>query len=531
MIDHTKPNVIVYGDNQNLNIKQLVWALLSGRDFLLVTPENEAELREQMLHCALLILHIDSTSSPLCQLADELASDPTFVGGLLAIGQNLSAADRLKLLSFGFESAFNYEMLEDPLFRAALIRKFDKAVTRIENKSQQEEYHRFRAALSASPDAFVIFDENNKLFFASDHYVRAYPVNGDKIYKGMDVLEAFDLLAKEQHVDESAPEYEYMRIFWETLEGQMEFKLYNGNTWRITARKLPDNLGSIITTTDITTYRQQQVELTQKSEAVAASLKKEKEASDIQKQFINMVSHEFRTPLSIVDGNAQILRRRGTDMDAETLEKRTRIIRSAVSRLVHMMEDILSSNMLTTGKFELNREPVALEKTVKNMCDEFTDLSSLHTIDYQVHDIPEMAVLDRKVLTLTLSNLLSNAVRYSDNDSVIEVDAWIEGQELCISVTDQGLGIPEYEQEKVFEPYYRGESASSIAGTGIGLNLVKRLVEMHNGHIFLESEVGEGTTFTVTIPIDPYEEEQGTNGGDQVDEVTGDAEPSSQQVF
>lgn len=525
MEEPVKPAVIVYGDNENLNIKQLVWALLSGRDFLLVTPANEAELKEHMTQAALVILHINGPEDPLAELADEMTNDPQFVGTILGIGISLDVKDRLILLSHGFESAFNYEMMEDPLFRAALIRKFDKAVTRIDNRTKHEEYERFKGAIAASPDAFIIFDENNKLFFASDHYIRAYPINGDKIYKGMDVLEAFELLAQEQNVDETAAEYEYMKIFWETLEGQIEFQLHTGHTWRITARQLPGDLGSIVTTTDISMYRKQQIELTQKQQDVEQALQKEKEASNIQKQFINMVSHEFRTPLSIIDGNAQILRRRGTDLDAETLEKRTRIIRSAVARLVHMMEDVLSSNMLKTGRFELNREPISLYKTLQDICDEFTDLSTLHTIDYKLHEIPEMAILDRKVLTLTLSNLLSNAVRYSDNDTVIEVDAWLEGNELCLAVADEGLGIAEHEHDKVFDPYYRGESASNIAGTGIGLNLVKRLVEMHNGRIFLESEIGKGATFTVTIPIEPYE----ADNDEGMDDMS--AEENTGQVF
>ena len=509
--ENFKPEVIIYDDQEALNVKQLVWGLLSGRDFTLTAIDDLKELEDRADDAVLIFMAADPDASEqfknICDLAENISTNPKVSASLLAVGKVYNTDVRLKLLGCGFESAFNLEMLETPQFRPALIKKYDRAIMRMERNKAQEEYALFKAAMASSPDAIMIFDEDNKIFFASDHYMRAYPVNGDKLYKGMDVLDAFDQLALEQGVHKDMPEYEHMRIFWETLEGQVEFKLNNDNIWRITAKQLPGDVGAIVTTTDITTYRNQQMELTQKSEALKDALQKEKEASNLQKQFINMVSHEFRTPLSIIDGNAQILRRRGMEIGAEGLEKRTRIIRSAVSRLVHMMEDILSSNTLKTGRFELNRENIPLAKIVRDLCDEFSDLSSLHIIDYELKNVPEMAILDKKVLTLTQSNLLSNAVRYSDDDTTIKVRAWTEGKEFCLSVSDEGYGIPDHEKESIFEPYYRGESSSNIAGTGIGLNLVKRLIEMHNGSIDLESQVGVGTTFTIRIPFDKSEDE------------------------
>jgi signal transduction histidine kinase len=365
-----------------------------------------------------------------------------------------------------------------------------------------KDYKRFRAALDASSSAFIVFDENKKVFFVSKHYYDAYPKSAKKLVKGLDVKDAFILLCEEDGILPEEERYKEIKKFWMDLGNKsIEFVLSDGRVWTVKSASLPDNQGTIVTTTDITNYVKQRKMLEKKTLELEDSLIKEKEAGKIQKQFIDMVSHEFRTPLTIIDGNAQIIQRRGDLLEPETLEKRSQTIRSSVSRLINMMEGILSSNMLKTGKLEVVHEDVDLKKLISELCDDHAHLSQKAEINCDIKDLPDALDLDRKIMTLIISNLLSNAIKFAEGAPVVNVRSYVEGDTLYIIVEDNGPGIPDSEKSRIFGRYYRTSAASTIAGSGIGLNLVKDLIDLYEGQILVEDAEGEtGTKFTVKIP-------------------------------
>ena len=347
----------------------------------------------------------------------------------------------------------------------------------------------------------IIFDNDRRIVYASDHYRRTYSSFDTVTLNGMPVTEAFDLMAAEQHITEKDPQYETARKFWHALEGSVEIPLKDGQTVRVSARKMPNNTGTAVTTTNITAYKKQEGQLKEQSQKLESLLKKEQEASEIQKQFISMVSHEFKTPLTIIDGNAQIMERRAGEITMDIIQKRSKTIRSAVSRLINLMDGILSSNMLETGNMTFDPAPFDLKGLIEELCTEQADLTPDLVISSDLGKIPDAVNLDKKMMTLIISNLLSNAVKFSSESPTIEINAELRDGLLLLQFNDNGIGIPESEHDRIFSRFYRASNTAGITGTGIGLNLVRQLVSLQSGTIKLVSVEGEGTTFYLTFPI------------------------------
>lgn len=496
-----KPYVVIFGDDEGQSVAKQVWSFLSGNLLQMISAHTVEELEESAQNAVMIMIVTQGVNDKNNDLTMRLARNPRVTGDIVAVTDEKDVGQRVKILAKGFDAIFDVSFMEYPEFKEMLLNRIERGFISLENRIQQEEYRRFKASLAASPDAFIVFDENRKIFFVSEHYRKAYPTAGPRLIRGVDVMDAFEMCVNDEYVDHSDPRYEAMHEFWSTLEGQVEHVQNDGRTWSIKAKKLPEGQGTIVTTTDITSYRNQQRELEEQSQKLATALEKEQEASAIQKQFINMVSHEFRTPLSIIDGNAQILFRRARTLDEETIKKRTKTIRSAVSRLVNMMEGVLSSNMLNTGKLQLVREPVDLKQMIQELCDEHADLSSSLKIKCRLDALQNEVFLDRKLFTLVISNLLSNAIKFSPDNPDITVTARQDDLQLVLTFEDKGIGIPANETDKIFNRYYRTTTSSGIPGSGIGLNLAKDLVELHGGTIKVESELGKGTKFVITLPV------------------------------
>lgn len=478
-----------------------IWSLLAGHEIRFVSSKSHEELLREAPTACLIILSAEVPGDEACQIAASLSTNPGIAADLVCFAPHAAIEDRIKFLTYGFDYAFNHEFMKYPDFRQVILSKLIRGARRIENRAQDEEYRRFRASLSASPDAFVVLDENNKIFFVSHHYKRAYPISAHKLVRGLDIKDAFDMLSHEQGLFPSDPRYPVLKSFWQELSGTQEFHTGDGRVWRMSASKLDEGQGTIITTTDITLYMKQKHALEQTSAELKAALKSEKDANVLQKQFIDMVSHEFRTPLTIIDGHAQILSRKADEITPDDIRKRSRTIRSAVSRLVTMMEGVLSSNMLKIGKLEIVPEPVNLKSYARDLCDDHQELAREHIIRLHTETLPATMNVDKKIVNLILTNLLSNAIKYSKDSPEIDVVLARDGKWLNIKVTDNGIGIPYDELPRVFERYFRASTATGIPGTGIGLSLVKDLVELYQGKIEVSSDIGQGTIFSVSLPI------------------------------
>jgi signal transduction histidine kinase len=243
--------------------------------------------------------------------------------------------------------------------------------------------------------------------------------------------------------------------------------------------------------------------------ALQATILQEKLAEEqrltlLQRNFVSMASHEFRTPLAIIDGNIQRLISLRERLTADELAARARKIRSMVRRMTHLIDNLIGSARLIDGPISLYYHPtqVDLHALVRESC----HLQQELTPEAQILDLAETQRLvvygDAILLSQLFSNLLSNAVKYSPLGGLIRVTARQEGAQIVVAVEDSGIGIPETDLDRVFERYYRGCNTSGIAGSGVGLSLVRAIVEIHKGTIHLDSREGEGCRFIVRLPAE-----------------------------
>ena len=243
-------------------------------------------------------------------------------------------------------------------------------------------------------------------------------------------------------------------------------------------------------------------EVQRQTEQLAQALQKEQDLNTLQREFVALVSHEFRTPLTIIDSAAQRLVRRKDKMTAEDLATRTGKIRDAVRRMTGLIESTLNASRLDAGKIRMEPRPCDLKALVREVCARQAEISKVHDIRVDVDGLPEEIHADAELLDQVFTNLLSNAVKYAPNDPRIEVKGWTDGAFAALSVRDHGVGIPADDLPRMFERFFRARTSAGIGGTGIGLNLVKQLVEMHTGTTEVDSVEGQGSVFTVRLPVD-----------------------------
>ena len=274
-----------------------------------------------------------------------------------------------------------------------------------------------------------------------------------------------------------------------------------------TARR--DEIGKMAQATVV--FRNNAIELmrSQRTLARQAALLEEQLAHEqrlalAQRNFVSMASHEFRTPLTIIDGHARRLEKAREGALAREIGERAGKIRAAVLRLTHLIENLLSSGRLIDGGAELYFELAELDLAtlLREVCQLHREMVPAAEIIERFGGAPMPIVGDAKLLIQVFSNLLANAVKYSPNGGAILVEAAVIANEAVVSVTDRGIGIPSGDLNRLFERYYRGGNVSGIVGTGVGLYLVKTAVGLHKGRIEVASEEGRGSRFVIRLPID-----------------------------
>ena len=245
------------------------------------------------------------------------------------------------------------------------------------------------------------------------------------------------------------------------------------------------------------------MEIKEQALELSEALTKEKELNELQRQFVSMASHEFRTPLAIIDATAQRMKSRADDnnLTPEDAVQRVEKIRTAVNRMTRLMDSTLSAARMEKGKIEIEIDQCDIREIILEVCTHQQDIAKSHVISSNLEDLPASIQADAGALEQVLTNLLSNAVKYAPDAPAIDVIAHTEDDHVIIQVCDHGIGIDEDDLDKIGDRFFRARTSMGIAGTGIGLNLVKMLVELHGGIINIKSTKGEGSTFTIRLPI------------------------------
>ena len=247
------------------------------------------------------------------------------------------------------------------------------------------------------------------------------------------------------------------------------------------------------------THEELEAKVEERTLELTATLEREKELNEMKSRFVSTASHEFRTPLSAILSSVSIMELYNSEGLQEKRKKHLNRIKSSVQNLVDILNDFLSLDKLEQGKTEVLEEKFNMKDFSEDIVEEMQGmLKPGQHIDFSFTGKKEITK-DKKILRNVILNLLSNAIKYSGEDKSIEFTIEINKKEVIIKVKDYGIGIPVEEQKHLFGKFYRATNATNIQGTGLGLNIVKKYIELLEGSISFESRPAIGTTFTVVF--------------------------------
>jgi signal transduction histidine kinase len=236
------------------------------------------------------------------------------------------------------------------------------------------------------------------------------------------------------------------------------------------------------------------------NEELTKSLEKEKEVNDLKTRFVSMASHEFRTPLSTILSSISLLAKYTQTEDQSKRDKHIDRIKSSVKTLTDILNEFLSLGKIEEGKIDVKMEHFDINDFIDGIVHDMNVLLKEGQEIQFNHNGPSTIYSDGNLLKHVIVNLLSNAIKFSPNKSTITINARIDDNDTIIEIIDQGLGIPKDDQVHLFERFFRATNVTNIQGTGLGLHIVGRYIELINGAISYQSELERGSTFTIQLP-------------------------------
>lgn len=357
-----------------------------------------------------------------------------------------------------------------------------------------------------APIGIISTDEFGKILFINPAFEAICGYSSEELVGQTPPYPYWDLADLEQINEE-------FRLAMSGEKKQIELWFTRKNGERFLARLQPctifDERGTMLrhlaTMEDITKYKQAEEELHKALEA-------ERELNELKSRFIATVSHEYRTPLTTILSSAELLEHYAYQFTEDNKLKHYRRIQITASLLSQLVNDILTISKIESGKQEFNPSWLNLEKFCSELVEELQlTIASQHNLVFTNHGCASLTVqalcslatgyMDEKLLRYIICNLLSNAVKYSPQDSTVKFDLVCKQNHAILRIQDEGMGIPLEDQQHLFESFHRGSNVGTTSGTGLGLAIVKRAVDLHHGQITVESKVGVGTTFTVTLPL------------------------------
>ena len=236
------------------------------------------------------------------------------------------------------------------------------------------------------------------------------------------------------------------------------------------------------------------------------ALEKEKELNQLKSRFITIASHEFRTPLAIIASSSGILQKFSDRLNEERKQEHLQTIQHTIKHITQILDDVLMINRAEADKIELHLEAADIVDFCHHLQSAIAESNNQHTINFSV-DLGQETItnsliiqFDKKLLQQIITNLLNNAIKYSPNHNLVKFSLTKADDKIIFKISDHGIGIPEADQDNLFASFHRGSNVGNIAGTGLGLSIVKKCVDLHQGEINIDSQIGKGTTVTITIP-------------------------------
>ena len=240
---------------------------------------------------------------------------------------------------------------------------------------------------------------------------------------------------------------------------------------------------------------------------LSQALEKEKEVNQLKSRFITMASHEFRTPLAIISSSSGILQNFSDRLSEKRKQEHLETIQNTIRHIIQILDDVLMINQAEAEKIEVNLEPLDIIKFCRHLKEQIEASFTSHGIDFyidlgdEIFSNYQIVQVDKKLLRQIITNLLTNAIKYSPNHNLVNFSLSKKDDQLIFKISDHGIGIPEADQVHLFEYFQRGSNVGTLPGTGLGLSIVKKCVDLHQGEITFYSELGKGTVFTVILPF------------------------------
>lgn len=268
------------------------------------------------------------------------------------------------------------------------------------------------------------------------------------------------------------------------------------------AKLVQDDAGDAL---EIVGYWLDITERKQLEEELKASLHKEKELNELKSRFVSMTSHEFRTPLSTILSSSELLEHYRHKWTEEKQLSHLHRIQTSVKRMTEMLNNVLVIGKVEAGKLDFTPVPFDLVEYCHYLVEELQlNVNNQHAINFSSQSDSMPCCMDEKLLGHILGNLLSNAIKYSPTGTTVRFTLTFDNTLAVFRIQDQGIGIPPADLPHLFESFHRATNVGNIQGTGLGLAIVKNCVETHHGEITVKSEIGLGTIFTVTLPLNNY---------------------------
>lgn len=366
-----------------------------------------------------------------------------------------------------------------------------------------------RLLLESSGDGVAAFDRSLRCTHWNSAMSAMFPIPGGGDIVGRPIQEAYSF----------PDDHTIMKLMRQTLAGEslhMPAHAIPNSTRYIEKFTYPIKsgdaiVGGILFFRDVTDAYGAQLELvkhrdqletlvTERTRDLEESLARETSLRELYKGFVSMVSHQFRTPLSIIDASAQRIIRRGKQMTEEEIHERAGKIRAAVLRLTRLVSSTLNAAKMDAGQIDVDIRRCDLANLIVEACERQKETSPNRIFRVELEQLPTWIPCDPLLIDQVIANLLSNAVKYSSPPHPIEVAAEVDQQWVRIRVSDRGVGIPEEERDRLFERFFRAKTAVGVEGTGIGLHVARTIARMHGGDVDAFEREGGGSTFVLTIP-------------------------------
>jgi len=369
------------------------------------------------------------------------------------------------------------------------IKQLEKSYKEIENLKTQylDRAYFLQQILDAIPMPLIVCDLNKKISFFNNAFAQTFSISLNE-YKGKS-CDSINIPICKQKCS--------LKLL--NNNQNSNFMSFNNKHFNISSLFIKNlnnqNTAFIEIFQDVT-------ELYKKNIKTQKSLKKEQEINALKTYLVNTISHEFRNPLAVINSAVQLFKELDSSISKQQKEQLFNKIFNSIEYITSILNDInLINKEESVSKLNFKPENVNIHNLINNTINNIKNINPNTEITYSIQKNINNVYIDEKLITIILNNIINNSIKFSSNKKpVINITITTDNNYLLFSIIDNGIGIPQHEIKKIFEPFYRASNSKNINGTGLGLSIVKNCVEIHKGKIKINSKPGDGTKTYIYIP-------------------------------